>query len=45
MVYDGEQSYITANDGERIIDALAEAVATRYEARCLEGIEDYGMEL
>lgn len=45
MVYDGEQSYITANDGERIIDTLAEAIATRYEARCLEGIEDYGMVL
>ena len=45
MVYYGEQSYITTNDGERIVDALAEAIATQYEARCLEEIENYGMEL
>lgn len=45
MVYYGEQSYITTNDGERIVDALAEAIATQYEARCLEEIENNGMEL
>lgn len=45
MVYDGEQSYITPNDGERIVDALAEAIATQYEARYLEEIENYGMVL
>lgn len=45
MVYYGEQSYITTNDGERIVDALAEAIATQYEARCLEEIENYGIVL
>lgn len=45
LLYNGEQSYITVNDGERIVDALAETIATRYEARCLEEIENDGMVL
>ena len=39
LLYNGEQSYITVNDGERIVDALAEAISTHSVMKFLEEIE------
>lgn len=39
LLYNGEQSYVTANDGERIVDALAEAISTHSVMKSLEEIE------
>ena len=39
LLYNGEQSYITVNDGERIVDALAEAISTHSVMKSLEEIE------